>query len=245
MQRDHPRGEVILSSKPSRSRRGPAGSLPRGLVPAAMNTAHIRTWGCAGQRPRGEGSDRQILCRLSGLARGAASRDSQRPKVNCAWEGTTHPCWSFDPTGGELDRSSDFFTPRGRAKYYRSSDNVESEAYRGLLPEDLIDILVMHRLDYSHRTSTGVLFHMIGAVSQFGKVGMTAIGDSRQEADQLFDRTVAVLNGNRRERHDEETIRGSRIGRSGSDDRAYATPASRSGQAHRKRNILERASAGP
>jgi hypothetical protein len=34
---------------------------------------------------------------------------------------------------------------------------------------------------------------MIGAVSQFGKVGMIAIGDSREEADRFFNRTIAVL----------------------------------------------------
>lgn len=34
---------------------------------------------------------------------------------------------------------------------------------------------------------------MIGAVSQFGRLGMMAIGDTRAEADQLFFRTLRVL----------------------------------------------------
>ncbi|MEO8035552.1 MAG: peptide ligase PGM1-related protein, partial [Acidobacteriota bacterium] len=117
-------------------------------------------------------------------------------EVNLRMGGTTHPMLALRfLTGGELDpRSGLLYAADGRAKYYRASDNVQSESYRGLLPEDLIDILVMHRLDFSHRTATGVLFHMIGSLSQFGKFGMTAIGNSREEADYLFDRTVDVLN---------------------------------------------------
>ena len=47
-------------------------------------------------------------------------------------------------------------------------------AYRGLLPEDLIEILTVNRMHYDSRSEKGVLFHMIGALSQFGKVGLTA-----------------------------------------------------------------------
>jgi hypothetical protein len=62
-----------------------------------------------------------------------------------------------------------------------------------LLPEDLIEIVTTNRLDFNHRTGTGVLFHMIGAVSEFGKFGMTAIGNDRDEAERLFTRAIDVL----------------------------------------------------
>jgi triphosphoribosyl-dephospho-CoA synthetase len=75
---------------------------------------------------------------------------------------------------------------------------VKSERYRGLLPEDLMDIVTVNRLDYSYRTETGVLFHMIGAISQFGKVGLVAIGNSREEADAIFRNTLEVLDAETR-----------------------------------------------
>ena len=50
-----------------------------------------------------------------------------------------------------------------------------------------------NRLHYSHATETGALFHMIGALSQYGKVGLTAIGGSPEEADQIFGNAIAVL----------------------------------------------------
>jgi hypothetical protein len=61
------------------------------------------------------------------------------------------------------------------------------------LPEDLIDIVTFNRLHYSDRTESGVLFHLIGALSQYGKLGLTAIGGDPAEADWLYQRTLDVL----------------------------------------------------
>ena len=59
-------------------------------------------------------------------------------------------------------------------KHYRATDNLRSERYRGILPEDLFDIVSMNGLHYSHRTESGVLFHMIGAA-----VGVRQAGTDR------------------------------------------------------------------
>ncbi|HEX3555863.1 MAG TPA: peptide ligase PGM1-related protein [Thermoanaerobaculia bacterium] len=116
-------------------------------------------------------------------------------EINLRMGGTTHPYLALQfLTGGRLDRETGlFFSHSGNAKYYRATDNLRSEAYRGLLPEDLIDILTENRLHYSLATDSGVLFHLIGAVSEFGKLGLTAIGNSREEADDLYYKTLEVL----------------------------------------------------
>jgi len=116
-------------------------------------------------------------------------------EINLRMGGTTHPYLALQfLTGGHLDRDTGlFFSPSGLAKYYRATDNLRSDSYRGLLPEDLIDILTENRLHYSHATDSGVLFHLIGAVSEFGKLGLTAIGNSREEADGLYYKTLEVL----------------------------------------------------
>jgi hypothetical protein len=41
------------------------------------------------------------------------------------------------------------------------------------LPEDLFEIIGKRRLGFRHSEGSGVLFHMIGALSQYGKIGMT------------------------------------------------------------------------
>ena len=35
-----------------------------------------------------------------------------------------------------------------------------------------------------------MLFHLIGALSEFGKLGLTAIGNSREEVNELYVRTL-------------------------------------------------------
>jgi hypothetical protein len=116
-------------------------------------------------------------------------------EINLRMGGTTHPYLALQfLTGGQLDPDSGLFlSPSGHAKYYRATDNLRSENYRGLLPEDLIDILTMNKLHYSHGTESGVLFHLIGALSEFGKLGVTAIANSRDEVDELYRRTLAIL----------------------------------------------------
>ena len=93
-----------------------------------------------------------------------------------------------------------FLSPSGHAKYYKATDNLFSEQYRGLLPEDLVDILTVNKLHYSHGTESGVLFHLIGALSEFGKLGLTAIANSPAQVDELYAHTLEVL--------DRETIYG-------------------------------------
>ena len=116
-------------------------------------------------------------------------------EINLRMGGTTHPYLALQfLTGGQLDQGSGLFrSPSGQAKYYRATDNLRSDRYRGLLPEDLIEILTVNKLHYSHTTESGVLFHLIGALSEYGKLGMTAIANSREDVDDLYRRTLAVL----------------------------------------------------
>ena len=197
--RINPRRDVILSSTHEQVLGGPNGQVYLGCLFPAYD-AYRSVIQDLGLRIGRVLAAKGVIGRFS--VDFLASRDSAGApwhvaalEVNLRMGGTTHPMLALRfLTGGELDlKSGLLYAADGRPKYYRASDNVESERYRGLLPEDLIDILATHHLDFSNRTSTGVVFHMIGAVSQFGKVGVIAIGNSREEADLLFDRTVAVL----------------------------------------------------
>jgi len=132
--------------------------------------------------------------------------DCSALEINLRMGGTTHPFLALQfLTGGTLDPESGLFvSPTGAQKFYRATDNLQSEAYRGLIPEDLIEILTENRLHYSHAKDSGVLFHLIGAVSEFGKLGVTAIANSHQEADVLYFQTLDVLD---RETNYERTAR--------------------------------------
>jgi hypothetical protein len=116
-------------------------------------------------------------------------------EINLRMGGTTHPYLALQfLTSGQLDPKTGLFhSPTGHAKYYRATDNLRSESYRGLLPDDLVEILTINKLHYSHGSESGVLFHLIGALSEFGKLGLTAIANSREEVDDIYRRTLVVL----------------------------------------------------
>jgi hypothetical protein len=116
-------------------------------------------------------------------------------EINLRLGGTTHPFLALRfLTGGELDLpTGQYLSASGRPKFYRATDNLHSPRYRGLLPEDLIEILTINRLGFDQPRESGVLFHLIGAVSQYGKLGLTAVGNSHAEVDDLYERTLSVL----------------------------------------------------
>jgi hypothetical protein len=116
-------------------------------------------------------------------------------EINLRVLGTTHPFLALQfLTGGRLDPETGLFLSlSGRAKYYMATDNLRSATYRGVLPEDLIDIVTNNGLHYSYRTESGVLFHLIGALSEWGKLGLTVIANSHDEVNELYRRTLVVL----------------------------------------------------
>ncbi len=116
-------------------------------------------------------------------------------EINLRKGGTTHPFRTLQfLTGGRYNPETGLFQSGAAVpKYYFASDNLEDEKYKGLLPEDLIDIVTYKGLHYNTSTNTGVVFHMIGALSEFGKMGVTCVGDSPEEAKKLYQMTLDTL----------------------------------------------------
>lgn len=116
-------------------------------------------------------------------------------EVNLRKGGTTHPFLTLQfLTDGSYDPEKAVFTTRlGNTKFFIASDHVESDSYRGLTPDDLFDIAVRHRLQFDQATQTGIVFHMMSALSVLGRVGLTAVADSHEAAAALYDRALAVL----------------------------------------------------
>ncbi len=116
-------------------------------------------------------------------------------EINLRKGGTTHTFMMLQYlTDGTFDPETGLYTtPTGRERYYYATDNLHNEAYRGLLPDDLIDIAVENSLHFHGATQQGVVFHLIGALSEFGKLGMVCVGASAETARRLYDETVEVL----------------------------------------------------
>jgi hypothetical protein len=116
-------------------------------------------------------------------------------EINLRKGGTTHPYIMLQfLTGGKYNANTgDFEMPDKRKAYYFASDNFKSDNCKGLTPHDLIDIAISNDIHYNSTQQEGVMFHLIGALSQFGKLGIVCIGDSPEKAKAFYDRTVEVL----------------------------------------------------
>ena len=116
-------------------------------------------------------------------------------EINLRKGGTTHPFLMLQAlTDGRYDSNDGlFYTAAGQPRCYYASDNLEKADYRRLTPEYLIDIAVVNGLHFHGATQQGVVFHLIGALAEFGKLGVLCVGESEATADRLHRQTVTVL----------------------------------------------------
>ena len=116
-------------------------------------------------------------------------------EINLRKGGTTHPYLMLQYlTEGTYDEENGIFlTPTGQQRFYFFSDNLQSEKYKGFTPHDLIEISTANDLLFNGSTQQGIMFHMIDALSQFGKLGVLCIGDSPEKAMEYYFKIVNVL----------------------------------------------------
>ena len=116
-------------------------------------------------------------------------------EINLRKGGTTLPYQMLQfLTAGSYDASDGVFhTPFGHPRCYVATDNLQSSAYRSLLPDDLIDILVQHRLHFDDTTQSGVVFNLIGAISEVGKLGLVSVAETIELAQAQYERAIRVL----------------------------------------------------
>jgi hypothetical protein len=117
-------------------------------------------------------------------------------EINLRKGGTTHPylMLQFLTNGKYNADTGKFITPSGSERFYFASDNVSNEKFKGLTPYDLINVAMYYSLMYDGAAQEGVMFHLIGALSEFGKLGLVCIGSSPQRAKEFYDKTLEVLN---------------------------------------------------
>jgi hypothetical protein len=117
-------------------------------------------------------------------------------EINLRKGGTTHPylMLEFLTNGSYKAEEGVYYAANGQPRYYVCSDNLRSDAYKGLTPHDMIDIAMCNDLLYDSASLEGVMFHLISALSQYGKLGVVCIGATPERADFFYRKTVEVLN---------------------------------------------------
>ncbi len=117
-------------------------------------------------------------------------------EINLRKGGTTHPflMLQFLTDGRYNEEEGVYYTSKGHLiRYYFCSDNLHSQRYVGLSPHDLVDIAMVNDLHYDGTSQEGIMFHLIGALSQYGKFGVVCIGSTPERAREFYARCVEVL----------------------------------------------------
>ncbi|MBW4557171.1 MAG: carboxylate-amine ligase [Trichormus sp. ATA11-4-KO1] len=203
-----PTGEVEIVSTHDQILGGPDGQIYLGCrFPADPSyRLQLQQWGLKiGKKLAEKGAFERFGVDFITVDQGNGEWDIQAIEINLRKGGTTHPFMTLKLlTNGRYDLSTGlFYSQQGRPKYYIATDNLQKDRYRGLLPNDLMDIIAHHRLHFDSGTETGTVFHLMGCLSQFGKLGLTSIGDSPQQAEDIYNRVVKVLDEEtRNDNHD-------------------------------------------
>jgi hypothetical protein len=121
-------------------------------------------------------------------------------EINLRKGGTTHPFLTLQfLTDGTFDAETGVFTtPRGEPKAFVASDHVDSPLSRVFTHHDLFDIAARNGLHFDQSRQKGIVFHMVNGVGELGVLGLTAVGNSREEAEAMYAEAVAVLDAEAR-----------------------------------------------
>jgi hypothetical protein len=193
-----PLGRLEVLSTHDQLLGGPSGQSYLGCVfPADSAYAATITRDAVkvGERLGREGVLGRFAMDFVAVKRQDGSWETYAIELNLRKGGTTHPFLTLQfLTDGVYDSETAVFTaPSGRAKYFVASDHVESPAYRALTPDDLFDLVVRRGLHFDQSRQTGVVFHMMSALGEYGRTGLTAVAESPEEAHTLYDEAVATL----------------------------------------------------
>jgi len=193
-----PLGEVELLSTHDQLLGGPSGQSYLGCVfPADTAYAGLISQEAAkvGKRLAKEGVIGRFAIDFVVVRSKSGKWEPYAIEINLRKGGTTHPFLTLQfLTDGTYNPETGIFTaPNGEHKFFVASDHVESPRYRALTPDDLFDIVVRHNLHFDQTRQTGVVFHMMSALGELGRTGLTAVANSHEDAKATYERAVTVL----------------------------------------------------
>jgi hypothetical protein len=116
-------------------------------------------------------------------------------EINLRCGGTTHPNFALTAlTDGRYDPLlGEYRSHTGMVKHYAATDHLDSPAYRSLTPDDLLDVVHERGLGWDEEREVGIVLHMLSAIAVAGRVGLTAIGESRDDARARYVEVKAAL----------------------------------------------------
>ncbi len=117
-------------------------------------------------------------------------------EINLRISGTTHPFMALQLlSNGVFDLETfKYVLNDGTERYYYCTDHCHNEAFKRLLPIDIFELSQSAKeLRWNQQENVGVLFHLIGGISEFGRLGMTCVGKDLTAARQSYSNAYQML----------------------------------------------------
>ncbi|GAA3854412.1 peptide ligase PGM1-related protein [Saccharothrix violaceirubra] len=116
-------------------------------------------------------------------------------EINLRMGGATAPfMFTHGLLAGHYDaESGHYLAADGRPRCYVTSDRVHDAAFRTLTCADLVRVAREHGLAFDPAAGTGTFYYNLGALPDHGKLGVVAVGGSREDAQRRYDDLVAAL----------------------------------------------------
>ena len=192
-----PAGQVDIMSTHDQVLGGPHGHTYFGChFPAdAEYAAQIATEGLkVGRRLAREGAIGRASVDFAAV-KGVEGWRAYALEINLRCGGTTQPLFALTTlTDGAYEPlSGEYRTRMGDLKHYAATDHLDSPAYQSLTPDDLLDVVAERELGWDADREVGVVLHMVSALAVAGRIGLTAIGDTLEEARRRYYDVKAAL----------------------------------------------------
>lgn len=116
-------------------------------------------------------------------------------EINLRRGGTTHSFVVLRHLApGSYDADAGIYVDdRGDTKCYAASDNLVDERWTGLPERSVVEAMRSSGLLFDRDTRTGVVPHMLSCLAVDGRFGVTAIGNTAEQAEALYEATRAAL----------------------------------------------------
>jgi pheganomycin biosynthesis PGM1-like protein/ATP-grasp domain-containing protein len=115
-------------------------------------------------------------------------------EINLRLGGTTHPFWMARlATQATYDQDTGHLVAGGVVKSYIASDNLKSARLRARPLAEVIEAVDAAGLGFDPATRTGTTLHLLGALPDHGKMGVTSIADDLAEAEEQYHAVEALL----------------------------------------------------
>lgn len=148
-----------------------------------------------GKQLAGRGALGRFSVDFAVASNGEGGWDTYALEINLRKGGTTHPYTALRNLvpGRYDDERGQWLASDGTPRWYRSSDNLVDDAWRGVPPIGVIQSVADAGLQFDQRTRTGVVLHMLSCLGIDGRFGLTAIGTTPEQAEELYEATATAV----------------------------------------------------